>query len=472
MTSSAKPTGQTQLTAELVRFCHGITYDMVPAEVVERTKDLFVDWLAVTLRGTTVPSSTTMAEFAGAFAHPGPSTVLATGERLDAQYAALANGTAAHAIELDDVTNESSTHPGIVMFPTALAAAEALHSDPRDVIAAVVAGYEVMMRLGEASFNPNGNYDLFHTTGTLGVFGAAMTAGKLLDLTEQQLLMALGIAGSMASGSMEYLTNGAWTKRMHPGWAAHNGWIAANLAKNDYRGPETIIEGPFGFLKVYTRHSQPERILREIGTPFKVMETSIKINACCRYNHAAIDAAMLLCSEHGVNPEQVERLRVNVVQGGWTVVAHPIEEKRHPKNVVQAQFSTPFGVAVGLVRGRAGHNEYVQANVDDPEIQAIAAKVDLYVSDELDATYPHEWQARLEATLTDGREITVHVRHPRGGWPGVELSREEILDKAHELADPVVGPDALTAATNLIFDLEKLDDLARIGEALNADSQQ
>jgi 2-methylcitrate dehydratase PrpD len=455
------------LTAELVSFCHSLTYDTLPPEVVERTKDLFVDWLGVTLRGTTVPSSATMAQFAGSFAHPGPSLVLATGERVDVQYAALANGTAAHAIELDDVTNESSTHPGIVMFPTAFAAAEALSSDPRDVIAAVVAGYEVMMRLGEASFDPDGNYDLFHTTGTLGVFGAAMTAGKLLELSEPQLLMAVGIAGSMASGSMEYLSNGAWTKRMHPGWAAHNGWIAASLAKADYRGPETIIEGPFGFLKVYTRHSQPERILHELGTPFKLMETSIKINACCRYNHAAIDAALILRNEHGVTAQDVERIRVNVVQGGWTVVAHPIEDKRHPRNVVQAQFSTPFGVAVGLVRGRAGYTEYVQTNVDDPEIQAVAAKVDLYISEELDATYPHEWQAKLEATLTDGREITVHVQHPRGGWPGVELTRDEILDKAHELADPVVGADALTAATDLVFDLEKLDSLARIGEALS-----
>jgi 2-methylcitrate dehydratase PrpD len=457
----------TALTKELAQFCHSITFESLPKEAITRTKDLLLDCLGVTLRSSTIPSSQTMAKTASLLSSGGNSTIWGTNHYILPQYAALANGTAAHGIEMDDVTSESSLHPGVVAYPTALAIAEELNSDPKDIIAAVVAGYEVIMRLGEATLNPEGNYSLgFHSTGTCGVFGAAMISGKLLELDADQLTTALGIAGSMASGSMEYLTEGAWTKRMHPGWAAHSGILAARLAKEGYTGPQTIIEGTFGFLNAYTRKANPDKVVTDLGSPYKILETNIKIHACCRYMHASIDAALQLAREKKITPDQIKQIRVNVLRGGFDVVADPIDKKRTPANVVEAQFSVPFGIAVALVKGRAGYNEFIQQNVEDKEVRETMQKVECYIDDELDQTYPVHWQAKLWIKLHDDTEILTHIRHPRGGWPGEQISWEEIMEKFLELADPVFPKERLKDIVDKTHRLETLSSINEITRLL------
>jgi 2-methylcitrate dehydratase PrpD len=461
------------LTKELAQFCHSITFESLSEEIVGRTRDLLLDCLGVTLRSSTIPSSRTMAKAASDLSPAGSATVWGTNLRIAPQYAALANGTAAHGIEMDDVTSESSLHPGVVAFPTAMAIAEQVDSNPKEIVAAVVAGYEVIMRLGEATMNPEGNYSLgFHSTGTCGVFGATVIAGKLLGLDADQLTTALGIAGSMASGSMEYLTDGAWTKRMHPGWAAHNGILAARLAKEGYVGPKTIIEGPFGFLNAYTRKATPGKILEKLGSPYKIMETNIKVHACCRYIHAAIDAALHLVEERGVRADDVQRIHASVLRAGYDVVADPIDKKRVPSNVIEAQFSVPFAIAVSLVKGGAGFNEFIQRNVEDPKVRATMQKVECYVDDDLDRTYPQHWQAKVTAKLLDGTEVSEHVLHPRGGWPGEAVTWEEIVEKFMELASPVVPAETLREITTNAQRFEMLGNIAEITNLLTKPMDQ
>ena len=284
---------------------------------------------------------------------PAPCTVIGTAARTSPEFAALANGTAAHSVELDDTHQAGSIHPGVVMFSTAIALSE-IHPDidVGQFVAAVVAGYEVATRLGMA-LQPKSHYELgFHPTSTCGVFGAAVTAAKLLRLSEEQMLSAVGIAGSMAAGSLEFLADGTWTKRLHPGLAAQNGILAANLAAEGFRGPGTILEGRDGFLSAYSRKPNPELVTQDLGQDFEILRTSIKPHACCRYMQAPIDGLIELATEHDIHPEQVERVEVAVLEAGWPLVCEPRERKYSPSNVVDAQFSMPFGAAIALHRSR------------------------------------------------------------------------------------------------------------------------
>ncbi len=216
----------------------------------------------------------------------------------------------------------------MVIFSAAVALSE-IHPeiDFAQFVAAVVAGYEVATRLGVA-VQPKFHYELgFHPTSTCGVFGAAVTAAKLLHLSEEQMLSAVGIAGSMAAGSLEFLADGTWTKRLHPGLAAQNGILAANLAAEGFRGPTTILEGRDGFLAGYSRQPKPEAVLERPRQDFEIMRTSIKPHACCRYMQAPIDGLIELAIANDIQPEQVEKVEVAVLEAGWSLVCEPQEKE-------------------------------------------------------------------------------------------------------------------------------------------------
>ncbi len=229
------------ITKTLADFSSGMTYEDLSPKVVDWAKYLCLDFAGVTLNGSTTDSAKAVVEAIERVKRPGPSPIIGTDKRALPEYAAMANGTAFHSIELDDVNNEASLHPGVVTFPTALAMSDVVDVDGRSFIAAVVAGYDVMVRLGRA-LKPSEHYGRgFHPTGTCGAFGAAAVAGRLLGLRGDSFVHALGVAGSQAAGSMESLAQGAWTKRLHPGWAAHSGIWAALLAHSGFLGPSTIL---------------------------------------------------------------------------------------------------------------------------------------------------------------------------------------------------------------------------------------
>jgi 2-methylcitrate dehydratase PrpD len=242
--------------------------------------------------------------------------IIGTKERAPYVYSALANGTSSHAIEMDDVNNEASLHPGVVVFPAALATSEMVEATGKKFIEAVVLGYEVMIRLGKA-LGPENSYKRgFHPTGTCGPFGSSVAASKILGLGEKGLLSALGIAGSQAAGSMEYLAQGAWTKRFHAGWAAYSGMIAAQLARKGFRGPTSIIEGRDGFLHAYSNGADASKVLEGIGSGFEILRTSVKPHACCRYMQPPIDGVLKIVRENDLQPDQIQRVRLGLLRAG------------------------------------------------------------------------------------------------------------------------------------------------------------
>jgi 2-methylcitrate dehydratase PrpD len=453
------------LTRHLASFCHNLRYDHLPAEVVDRTKYFFLDYIGVAVRGSLSDSSLPLYRLTENLGGRGTATVLGRSQKAAFAYAALANGTAAHSVELDDTHQGGSIHLGVSVFTVALAVAEQVGASGKNFIAAAVAGFEAAARLAMA-LRPKEHYARgFHPTATCGTFGAAVAAAKLLGLNEDQLVSALGIAGSQAAGSMEFLTDGAWTKRLHPGWAAFSGIHAALLAREGFVGPTTIIEGKGGFLKAYTAQADPRKITDGLGDDFQILQTAVKPHSCCRYTQAPIDATLQLVNQHNLQPGDVENITIGMLETGIPVICEPAERKRHPASIVDAQFSLPFGIAVALVKRRAGLDEFSLPVLTEPLIQEMMAKV-VYARDpELEKNYPREWPAWARATLKGGREVFAHVRFPKGD-PENPLSWDELIAKYYSLAEVVWIKDKVSRVRAAIQALEHETNLQRFAALL------
>jgi 2-methylcitrate dehydratase PrpD len=327
------------------------------------------------------------------------------------------------------------------MYSTAFALVERMpETAAEDFLTAVVAGYEVAARLAMA-LQPKEHYALgFHPTQTCGVFGAAVTASKLLGLTAEQTLAAAGVAGSMAAGSMEFLADGAWTKRIHPGLAARNGLEAAFLAAEGFVGPRRIFEGRDGFLHGYSRNPVPERLTAGLGRSYEILHTAVKPHACCRYMQGPIDAVLALVREHAIPPEQIRKIEVAVLEAGWAIIAEPREQKYNPQSVVDAQFSMPFGAAVAAIHGAAGLDQFTREQIRSPQVSEMMQKVVLVKDPRLEEAFPREWPARVRIHLEHGNQHEQFVRYPKGD-PENPLTWDEMAAKFRSLAGAVLSPE-------------------------------
>ena len=414
-----------------------------------------MDFLGLAARGSLVESSRTMYRLiADIGLNPEGSVIIGTDMRAAPQYAALANGTSAHSLELDDTSKEASAHPGVVVFPAAFAAGDLTDCNGKRIIEGVIAGYEVMLRLGKA-LNPANHYARgFHPTGTCGAFGAAAAVSKILNLDQEQTISALGIAGSQAAGSMEFLNGGAWTKRLHPGWAAHSGIIAALLAERGFKGPSTIIEGRFGFLHSYSDGADSSKVLRDFGKPFEIMKTSMKPYACCRYKQAPIDGIISIMKENNLKAEEVKSVTLGILKAGFPLVAEPEESKYNPKNVVDAQFSMPFGAAVAILYGKASLNEYTPENIGSAQIKEIMRRVSCVEDSELDRVFPKQWPASVQIVTQDGRRFSTRIDYPKGD-PENPLTQEEVLSKFNDLTSAIYPAEKRQRIVSRIRTLER-----------------
>ncbi|MGB6944495.1 MAG: MmgE/PrpD family protein [Bryobacteraceae bacterium] len=430
-----------EYTRELVEFLHPLSAAGLPSEVLDRARYFLLDYLACAIRGSREESSAAVQRMVRRMGANGCATVIGTRIRSIPGLAALANGAAEHAIEMDDTHSGGSIHLGATMFSAALALAETMPDTSSDVFfAAVVAGYEAAARIAMA-VQPQEHYALgFHMTPTCGVFGAAITSAKLLGLTAGQTLAAVGIAGSMAAGSMEFLADGAWTKRIHPGLAAQNGIHAALLAAEGFTGPLRILEGRDGFLHGYSRSSVPNRLTDGLGESFAILHTAVKPHACCRYMQGPIDAVLAIMREQKLDASQIGRIEVAVLEAGWGIVAEPRAKKYNPESVVDMQFSMPFGAAVAAIDGAAGLNQFTVEKARSPKIRELIGKVALVKDPRIEGTFPQEWPALVTIELEDGQRFEKFVRYPKGD-PENPLTWEEMTSKFRTLAGAVLSPE-------------------------------
>ena len=453
------------ITRALARFSADLTYEDLPPDVVDWAKYLCLDFAGVTLNGSTTPSGKAVVQAIEGVERPGPSTIIGTSSKALPEYAAMANGTAFHSLELDDVNNESSLHPGVVAYPTALAMADIVPVDGKKFITSVVTGYDIMVRLGRA-LKPAEHYGRgFHPTGTCGAFGAATTASQLLGLKEDSFAHALGIAGSQASGSMEFLAQGAWTKRLHPGWAAHSGIWAALLARNNFLGPTTIIEGRDGFLHAYSGDPDPDSVLRDLGEEFMVTRTGIKPHSCCRYKQGPVDCLLDLRARYDLQPDEVEEVSIGLLSAGYNIIASPKEDKLNPSSVVDMQFSMPFGAAVSLLYGRASLAEYAPGVADRPEVKEMMSRVRCIADPDLDANFPNRWPAWAEVRTRDGRHLRSEIEYPKGD-PENALTWDEMRDKFRNLSSVVISERRQNKVIAAIESLDSMSDMRELGTLL------
>jgi len=253
------------VTTTIADFCTGLKYSDLTSDDIEAVKKLGLDFIGLATSGSLTDSGRIMLDFVKKINCTGESVVIGSKHTTAPQYAALLNGTYAHSLDYDDVCNEASLHPGAAIFPAAFAAAKMVNANSNDFILSVVIGYEVMCRLGKV-LEPSKHYGRgFHPTATCGVFGAAAAVGKLFGLNSTQMATTFGICGSQSAGSMEFLTDGTWTKRMHPGWAAHSGLLSAMLAQEGFTGPTTIFEGKDGFLNAYSYDTNSNELVEGLG---------------------------------------------------------------------------------------------------------------------------------------------------------------------------------------------------------------
>ncbi|MDI7260501.1 MAG: MmgE/PrpD family protein [Thermodesulfobacteriota bacterium] len=449
------------ITQELARYCHGLKFQHLPEEVVDRVKYFFLDFIGVACRGSQEASSQSIYRFVRKMGHGHQDgVIIGTKERTLHLYSAMANGISAHAIEMDDVNNEASLHPGVVVFPAALATSEMVGGAGKKFIEAVVLGYEVMIRLGRALGAQNSYKRGFHPTGICGPFGSSVAASKLLGLREKEILSALGIAGSQAAGSMEYLAQGAWTKRFHPGWAAHSGMIAAQLAKKGFRGPTSIIEGRDGFLHSYSDGADETKVLEGVGSQYEILRTSVKPHACCRYMQPPIDAILKIVKENDLPPEKVEKVRAGVLRAGAHLIAEPLEEKYTPQSIVDAQFSMPFGAAVAILYRKAGLGEFHLSKIRSEEVKRMMRRVECVTDPDLEKTFPKQWCATAEILTKDSMKYFTRVEYCKGD-PENPLSWDEVIEKFNDLSGRVLTRERRLKIVDQVKNFEKIRNLQK-----------
>jgi 2-methylcitrate dehydratase PrpD len=442
-----------------------------PAER-DRARLLLADYLAVAGTGAGADSAR-VARDALLPGSAGPAPVLGTGQTAAVRDAALVNGISAHSIELDDTHEPSSSHPGTVIWTALLAAAAGPPGGPvatAAVLDSAVAGYQVMASLGEL-LGPAELYRLgLHPTAVCGVFGAAAAVARLAGgLDAASVRAAFGIALSMSAGSMAYLSDGAWTKRFHSGSAAAGGIVAAELAAGGFTGPADAFGDPYGLMHIYgglRPQARVEAVLAHAAGLPAVHETSVKFHPCCRYMHGVMDLLAAYRSEGG-RAEGITRIDCGVLTGGMGLVGEPADRKRAVANMVDAQFSMPFGAALTLSRGSSSLADFQNAGRLAPQLQPLMDKTWMHTSAELDAAYPAQWGAEVTLAFADGE--TVELRTPAfRGSPGWPAARGEVEAKAAGLLGEAAA-GRLFAAVDGLGDGDRFDP-ARLAAAVAAGS--
>lgn len=434
--------------------------------LAERMVPYALDTLGVVLGGSSAPSSQAVARTLMEVGGNPEATMIGCGRRTNAWDAALANGTAAHALELDDDHRIAVLHPGAVIVPAALAAAEAEGRSGKTLLQAMLVGYEITCRLGRV-FRGSQFYHGAHPTSLCGVFGAAGAAAVALELDREAFVNALGIAGTQASGLTEWRTAGTWIKHLHPGRAAQTGVMSARLARQGFTGPATIFEGPGGFLRVYSfgETIEVERLTRGLGETFSAFGTAIKPYPCCRFEHGAIDLA-LLARKEGIEVGLVKGIHIRIYR--TDVLTYHAE----PKDPVDARFNLPYAVAVALLRGRVTLADFTEESIADADILSLCRKVTVKEDAQFSADYPELYKVELIVDLADGTQRTFFSDCPNGdpeaaryqGAP--HLFHEDARAKVASVLTDCSLSDRVSDLQSAVEDLPGAGDLKALCEVL------
>ena len=435
-------------------------FDDLGTDVVEQAKKLILDLVGVSLAGyaTMEFPKIVVSYFAGLGGKP-EATIVQTKKKFPAINAAFANASCAHAIDMDDGHRFGALHPGVAIIPAALAAAELGGADPKTLLSGIVAGYEIMIRLG-AAINPSSLNRGFHITGITGVYGAAAACAKIMHLNEGETAGALGMAGLQASGLIQvnHEVEGAKVKPLNPARAASNGLLSCILAKRGARGPLQILEGEDGYLKAVSDEVNKDLLTKGLGKDFEILKVYVKLYAACRHAHAPIDAVFEALKGRTIEPEEITRVSVETYSAAVRLAG--IKEAITPS---AARFSIPLSVAIAISRKEAGPTQYCEEVVRDAGIQALARKVEMTVSGKWETAYPRKRGATVTVHTRSGKKSKFEVELAKGE-PENPASWDEMYRKFLSNATRLLSAEAAEELGERILALEEssLDEALRL----------
>jgi len=453
------------ISKTLARFALDLRLDEVPAEVVERAKLNILDCFGVGLASTTFDFGPVTLNGVHAVSGDGDSPILGSDVRLPLRDAVLVNGTLIHGLDYDDTHADSVVHCSASALPVVLAMGLKNNASGADAMAAYLAGVEADARIGMGA---NGGFHKqgYHPTGLVGAFGAALAAGRLMGLSEEHLMMAQGITLSTTSGAMEFLEDGAWTKRMHPAWAGVGAITAAYMAQAGYVGPSRAYEGRYGLYKVFAAHdvtTEPAKATANLNTEWELMNIAFKPFPACHFNHAFADSALALRAEHDLKPDDIEELVALIHERQVPVVCEPEPNKKVPANSYDAKFSVHYTMAASIVRGKFTLDELEDDALRDPTILGLCDKARY----EVDPTspFPRYYGGEVVVRTKDGRELRHREEHNRGSDKN-PLATADILAKFRDNAGRVFDAARTDQVIEAVMGLDKAPDLKALAAAL------
>ncbi|HEV7800723.1 MAG TPA: MmgE/PrpD family protein [Burkholderiales bacterium] len=456
MAAAGQPaSGIDTVSGQLAEYAAGFSYDAIPEATRERAKYLILDAVGIALASTQYDFAHRIHSGIASMSEGGNSSLIGFSGRLPLRDAILFNAAMVHGLDYDDTHIRAIIHATASAFPCALGVSESVQASGKTLLAAYVLGLEIAIRISDAAggkFHDQG----FHPTGIAAHFSCALQAGWLYGLTPRQLVMAQGLMGSTAAGSQEFLEEGAWNKRMHPGWAGVAGLTAAHLARAGYKGPSKVYEGRFGLYRIYLgEHAASVRydsIAETLGKVWEVHGIAIKPYPICHLIHACADAALLLREQHALASDDIERVVALVPKQSMHLISEPHDIKVRPANDYDAKFSTQYVVATCLVKGRFGLEELQESALKDAQVLALAAKVECIADP--DSKYPEFFSGGVEIHMRDGRVLRHHEPVNRGAGERA-LSGEEIERKYFDNAVLAVNRSKAEAIRDAILEIEK-----------------
>ncbi len=438
------------LSLALANYHSNLSYEDLPEEVISFAKLCILDYFGSAFAGADKQPikmiSETINEMGG-----NPQATLVTGGKSSVLNAALVNGASSHIVELDDIHKSSIIHAATVVVPAALAVAEWKKLSGKELILAVVMGYEVCFRIGEA-VSPS-HYYYWHNTATCGTFGSAVAVSKLLKLDEEAFINALGNAGTQAAGLWEFIEDGAMTKQLHPGKAAMNGTLAALLAQKGFTGAKKILEGNRGFFKAMSDSYDEEKITRNLGKEFKILENSFKVHASCRHTHAAIDVAIEIVQENKFSSDDIENVEVGSYKSTMDIT-----DNDDPGTQYASKFSIQYCAALALVKGSANLDDFNETDLWDPRIRDVMKKVTAKLDPEIAAGYPERWGSKVTVVLKNGKTIEKQTDYPRGD-PENPVTSEDLRRKFFNLAT-TLSEGKRNTFSEKVLELERMENVA------------
>ena len=447
-----------QHTRRLAAYLHGMKYSDFDSHTVDITKMCIQDFIGVAIAGSAKPESRIWKKYySGKVTQAQASTFQPGFPQATVEQAAALNAVFGHVMDMDDVHNASITHLAVITVPTAFALGQHLKKSGREIIEAVTAGYEAGARIGEA-INPS-SYKYWHTTGVVGAFAAGAAAAKLLGLTEEELVNCLGSAGTQAAGLWEFLASGSMSKVLHTANANLCGLRSAELAGLGFTGAPSILEGERAFVRALAPDYDLDSLTKGFGKGYRIEETSFKPYACCRHTHSANYCVEKILSSHDLVPEEIESITDDTYSTAVQTTNNP-----YPENPYAAKFSLQFCIAAAIVLKDLSDRAFTAENINNPEIKALMARIQVNVSKKLDDEFkqdPNQWSHRLTIRLRSGGVITEQVDYPIGDFKN-PFDRETADRKFRLLTEDMTGADTAAALLEKLHRLETIEDINEI----------